>query len=501
MGDFFDEEYQKYNQKMSSDNNNGNLPPQPKSYTSNAMSVVRKVLLIFLIIGIFVMGIFLGSVLSKGNDWGLLQDVVTEYRNNSIYYDAETWDDTFKQMIVNAGTYMLQTTDSYGFVLSPQEFYDIMYPTDGSTTPTYGFGYTSSQLGLYVTTVTYGSGAYVGGLSAGDVILFVRKAGGTSLDLRTATSEEISTIMSGDWDSQVTLTVLRGFDEINSNSSEEVTLTINDITLKKIKYENNFVDYYFGADKTDITADSTKEKLNLNLLDGKDVGYIRVNSFEAVYDEDQLEIDSASLQFANAMTVFKEVYAGKGKLILDLRGNPGGSISEAVDIASYLIIDLEKTDNHSYLVTNLKGQNDEFLSDYYTSGNLFAEYFDIQLASQNPRIAVMTDGNSASASELLLGCILDYNTGIQIGSTSYGKGIAQTVKPLNYSGEAKIYSGEQVTRIQFPYGIYYTFARYYSPKTNTNIHGKGYTPSINNQVNTKDNRAMMSRALDYFAGV
>ena len=81
-------------------------------------------------------------------------------------------------------------------------------------------------------------------------------------------------------------------------------------------------------------------------------------------------------------------------------------------------------------MTTLKGQGGSKINDYYTDNVYFDEYFNVEAARTDKPIVVVTDGNSASASELLLGCLLDYGTATQIGAKSYGKGIAQTVALL-----------------------------------------------------------------------
>ena len=88
-------------------------------------------------------------------------------------------------------------------------------------------------------------------------------------------------------------------------------------------------------------------------------------------------------------------------------------------------------------------------------------------------IVVWTDGGSASASELLTGALRDYQTAVQMGVTTYGKGIAQTWKELPFYGTVTNIYGQQET---CPWAIYFTVASYYSP-FGKNIHGFGYTPN------------------------
>ncbi len=75
-------------------------------------------------------------------------------------------------------------------------------------------------------------------------------------------------------------------------------------------------------------------------------------------------------------------------------------------------------------------------------------------------MAVLINGNSASSSEIFAGAIRDYDYGILIGTTTYGKGIVQTVRPLTDDSAIKL-----------------TTAKYFTPK-GENIHGKGIEPDI-----------------------
>lgn len=480
--DFFDEEY---NRQQAAYGNTGagysNPPPVP---TRNRNKFVHNVLTIVALVAVFVVGIIVGQVV-KTDETEILDDVLQTVKDNSIYYDEATWEEIKTQMLLNAGTSMLQTVDKYGYLLSPEQLYDVYYPSSNTSTPTYGISFLNITTGYYVYSISYGSGAYVSDLRVGDIVILINKDGAT-VDVRNATSEEIQSVLSGDYGATVTLTVIRGLD----TAADSDDLSVLKISVTKQRYENNFVDYYYGSSYTDITDAALIAKHNLTDLDGTDVGYVKLNSFESVYEDEQV-VDSSSKQFAAAMQIFKTVYKGKGKLILDLTGNPGGDISEATSIASYLIYDFDNPNAEKLLVTTLKGKGGATLGTYYTDGVYFGDYFDVSAGKNAKPIVVITDGNSASASELLLGCLLDYGTATQIGSTSYGKGIAQTVNVLFTSRGTFVRDGKELT---FYYGVYYTMAEYFSAVTDTNIHGVGYIPLEENRVDTLDYAALINRA-------
>lgn len=159
------------------------------------------------------------------------------------------------------------------------------------------------------------------------------------------------------------------------------------------------------------------------------IGYIQITEFDDVTTD----------QFTEALAVIKGSKA-KG-LILDLRGNPGGSLPVVVDISRMIL------PKGLIVYTEDKyGERDEYTCD--------GEHeLDIPLV-------VLVNGNSASASEILAGAIKDYGKGTLIGTTTFGKGIVQRVMPLSDGTALKL-----------------TISAYYTPNGN-NIHGVGIEPDI-----------------------
>lgn len=121
---------------------------------------------------------------------------------------------------------------------------------------------------------------------------------------------------------------------------------------------------------------------------------------------------------------------GMEKLVLDLRGNGGGLMNEAVDIVSIFV-------PKGSLVVTAKGRNDEIRDIYYTT----KEPLDEKLP-----LVVLVDGSSASASEIVSGALQDLDRATIMGQRTYGKGLVQSIKPLPYGGQLKV-----------------TVARYYTP--------------------------------------
>ncbi len=109
-------------------------------------------------------------------------------------------------------------------------------------------------------------------------------------------------------------------------------------------------------------------------------------------------------------------------LIIDLRGNPGGLLHEAVDISNIFV-------NKGELAVDTRGKNKDSNKKYFT----LDEPLDVNIP-----IAVLTNSSSASASEIVSGVIQDLDRGVVIGQRTFGKGLVQTTRPLSYNAQLKI---------------------------------------------------------------
>jgi carboxyl-terminal processing protease len=168
-------------------------------------------------------------------------------------------------------------------------------------------------------------------------------------------------------------------------------------------------------------------------LDGN-IGYIRLNTFMA---------NDASDEIKQALIKFK----GKDGLILDLRGNPGGLLPNAIDIGSMFI-----KEGPIVHVVNREGKKDS----YKASGKVVVD-------AKIP-VAVLVDGGSASASEILGGALQDTHRAVLIGTKTFGKGLVQTVHPLSDGS-----------------GVAITTNKYLTPKGH-DIHKKGIEPDIKVEI-------------------
>lgn len=199
-------------------------------------------------------------------------------------------------------------------------------------------------------------------------------------------------------------------------------------TTVKVTIERGGESMDFDVTRQEIVEESVRSEM----LDGN-IGYIRISGFNASTEGSS---ESTYTEFVEQTESLKT--SGMQKLVIDLRDNPGGVLDVACDIADYILPEgiITYTETRS-------GEREEYRSD--------ASELDIP-------IAVLINGNSASASEVLVGALKDYGKAVVVGEKSYGKGIVQAVYPF-YDGS----------------GMSMTIANYYSPN-GVCIQGIGIEP-------------------------
>lgn len=205
-------------------------------------------------------------------------------------------------------------------------------------------------------------------------------------------------------------------------------------TKVRIELErNNQVLPVFELTRENIEIKSVKAKM---LEDG--VGYLRLSSFA----------DNSADEMKKA---FQNELKGAKSIILDMRGNPGGSLYAAIDIASGFI---KSGVIVSQIDRNKHKQNMEATGDMFVPENVY--------------VVVLVDKGSASAAEILSGALQDYKRATIMGTTTFGKGLVQTVHTLSDGS-----------------GIAITTAKYLTPK-DRDIHKKGIEPDIRVEITEKD---------------
>ncbi|MFA6445791.1 MAG: S41 family peptidase [Candidatus Paceibacterota bacterium] len=198
------------------------------------------------------------------------------------------------------------------------------------------------------------------------------------------------------------------------------------------------------GEKDDLAISVTREVINIPTIDTEiknDVFIIHLYDF---YEPSPNEFRGALRKFIDVNT---------DKLIIDLRGNPGGYLDAAVDIASWFLPLGKVVVSESY-------GNDK-APDYYRSKgyNIF---------NDNLKLAILIDSGSASASEILAGALHDYNKAILVGTKSYGKGSVQELIPITSETALKV-----------------TIARWLTPK-GVSISEGGLTPDFEVKITGED---------------
>ena len=169
-------------------------------------------------------------------------------------------------------------------------------------------------------------------------------------------------------------------------------------------------------------------------LEGDTIGYIRITSFN----------EQTDVGLNNAMKNLKQQAGNKlSGVILDLRNNPGGLLDQAVAVSDAF---LDKGE-----IVSTRGRRSEDAQRYNARPG--------DIASGLP-VAVLINGGSASASEIVAGALQDHHRAILLGTKSFGKGSVQTIIPLPGHGAMRL-----------------TTARYYTP-SGRSIQAKGIDPDI-----------------------
>lgn len=295
---------------------------------------------------------------------------------NALYVD----DVSPNQLIRTGIDAMLISLDPYTNYIPEDEVEDYRTMNTGQYG---GIGAVTREIDkrTVVTMIMKGFGAEKGGLKIGDEIVKI-----DNLEMSKLTREESSQLMKGQVGTPVNLTVKR--------PGEENLITLS-FKREKIKISN--VPYYSMV--------------------GDDVAYVQLTDFTP----------DAAKEVKNALVQLKD--KGAKYVILDLRGNPGGLLMEAVNISNLFI-------PKGKLVVSTKGKIPEH--------NLNYETLNTPLDIDIP-VAVLINRGSASASEIVAGTLQDYDRGVIIGEKSYGKGLVQVSRPLSYNSQLKVTTAKYYT--------------------------------------------------------
>ena len=319
----------------------------------------------------------------------LFSDVLEEIERN--YVDKVDTD----KLIQNAIKGMVGNLDPHSAFMPPKAFDELQDDTKGEFGGI-GIVITMKKGILTVISPIKGTPAYRAGIKAGDVI--IRINGKNTMDMALWESVKM---MRGPKGEKVSITIIR------KGKPEPVTYTMKRET---------------------IPLESVK---STTLKPG--YAYISVTNFRV---NTASEIKQALKKFENKDVPLKG-------LILDLRNNPGGLLTQAVAVSDIFL-------DHGVIVS-IKGRLPENTEVFNAHSNAINRHYPI---------IVLINGGTASASEIVAGALQDQKRALIIGTTSFGKGSVQTVKSLRDG-----------------FGLKYTIARYYTPN-GMSIQAEGIKPDI-----------------------
>lgn len=363
------------------------------------------------------------EVVMTTEDYAKLSDLlvfneVIEKVNNSYYYDPPS-----REKLISAalGGMVGALDDQYARYFTAEEYEQYLSNINGQYS---GIGLLVGQPteeGTPILDVYEDTPASEGGVLAGDIITAVDGTSVVGLEL-----EDVAAAISRDIGESVTLTLLRGMESL------DVTLVCTEINVHHVDYKL-FKQY---------------------------TGYIKITMFTG----------NCAEEFKEAINDLEN--RGMRSLVIDLRDNPGGTLTDVVSIADTLL--------GEGTIVSVRGRL-EAEGEVYTSNR----------RGVSVPVAVIVNENSASASEILAAAVQENGAGMVVGMTTFGKGIVQTTYHLSTNGG----------------WLKLTTDGYYTPMGNS-IHGTGVVPNIEVDLPdelkglpldeiSQDDDAQLWAALDY----
>jgi len=330
----------------------------------------------------------------------IFADVLQKVRTS--YVDGTNL--TYHKLVESALKGMVGSLDPHSEFLDAGDYQQLQDDTEGQFG---GLGIVVGMKDGFVTVISPmdDSPGFRAGILSGDRIVKIEGKSAENLSLEDAVKQ-----LRGDPGTQVTMTIQRP----STGADKDFTLTRAIIQMDMVKDINGKKEFPLGPDK---------------------IGYVRINEFG---DKTGDELDAA-LQ--------KLKVQGMKALVLDLRFNPGGLLDEAVDVCGkflprgQLVVTTEGPDPSENSVRRADGHGDEL---------------------KGEPIVVLVNLGSASAAEIVTGCLQDLHRAVILGQKTFGKGSVQSIFPINDGADG---------------ALKLTVAKYYTPSHKV-IHEHGITPDI-----------------------
>jgi carboxyl-terminal processing protease len=322
---------------------------------------------------------------------------------------------TYQDLVYGALKGMLSTLDPHSEFMEPDKYKELQSDTQGVFG---GLGIVISMKDNYITVVApmEDTPGFKAGILSGDRIL---KIDGRSTEKMTL-PDAVKTLR-GEPGTDVTITVFRPL----SSQLKEYKLTRSIINVDMVKDIHGKKEFPLGENK---------------------IGYVRLVQFGEKTSDD---LDAALMKLHGQ---------GMQALILDLRWNPGGLLEQAVDVC-------EKFLPKGELVVTTEGRNANQTSRRHAMGRR-SEFRRIPMV-------VLVNLGSASASEIVAGCLQDLKRAIILGEKTFGKGSVQSILPLTDGSALRL-----------------TTAKYYTPSHKV-IHEEGITPDISVPITDEEERDIL----------
>lgn len=279
---------------------------------------------------------------------------------------------------------MLDDLDPYTNYITEADIEDYEFTTTGRYSGI-GASLRKRDNDIYISDVYENSPAQKAGLHPGDKLISID---GNPTESKSV--DEVSMMLKGSTGTQLNIKVK----DVFTNTEVERMVTRGEVEVASVQFAG-----LIGPDK--------------------DIAYVKLNQFTK----------DCAKQVRSALDSLKRAKPELRGVMLDLRGNPGGLLDEAVDVCNIFV-------DRGQLIVTTKGKDREWDKDFNTQG----APWDTKIP-----LVVLVNHSSASASEIVAGTMQDLDRGLIVGEKSYGKGLVQTTRSLSFNARLKLTTAKYYT--------------------------------------------------------